>query len=115
VVDAMKTKILTEVVGGHVLGAIINRVIMDDPGLVSQKMEKVLGVRVIGTIPEDPNVRLAASAKTPIVIKYSQSPASIAIKGIAAELAGVSYKETAGTTREGFIDRFAKALFRGKK
>ena len=88
---------------------------MDNPEFVSQKMEKVLGVRVIGTIPEDPNVRLAASYKTPIVIKYPSSVASIAIKRIAAELAGVSYQETAATTREGFIDRFAKAVFRGKK
>jgi septum site-determining protein MinD len=115
VVDGMKTKILTEVVGGHVLGAIINRVIGDNPDFVTQKMEKVLGVRVIGTIPEDPNVRLAASYKTPIVIKYPASPASIAIKSIAADLAGISYKETAEPAREGFIDRFTKALFRGKK
>jgi len=115
VVDAMKTKILTEVVGGHVLGAIINRAVMDNPDFVSQKMEKILGVRVIGTIPEDPNVRLAASYKTPIVIRYPASAASIAIKRIAAELAGISYKETTETTKEGFIDRFAKALFRGKK
>lgn len=115
VVDAMKTKILTEVVGGHVLGAIINRVIADNPEFVTQKIEKVLGVRVIGSIPEDPNVRLAASYKIPLVIKYPSSGASVAIKRIAADLAGVVYKDTADTRKEGFIDRFSKALFKGKK
>jgi septum site-determining protein MinD len=115
VVDALKTKILTEVVGGHVMGAIVNRVGAENPEVVTQKMEKVLGVRVIGIIPEDPNVRTAASYKTPVVIKYPSSNATIALKRIASAIAGVSYSESPTVTTEGFIDRFAKALFRGRK
>ncbi len=69
IVDALKTKILTEVVGGHVLSSIINRVDQDKSDIITKKMEKVLGVKVLGVIPEDPNVRRAASAKVPIVIK----------------------------------------------
>ncbi|MEN6443690.1 MAG: cell division ATPase MinD [Methanoregula sp.] len=115
IVDALKTKILTEVVGGHVLGSIINRVDQDKTDIITKKMEKVLGVKVIGIIPEDTNVRRAASAKTPIVIKYPDSPASKAIRHIASDLIGVSYKEEQTVqAKEGFIDRFTKALFKKK-
>jgi cell division ATPase MinD, archaeal len=115
IVDALKTKILTEVVGGHVLGVIINRAGVEKPELVSQKMEKVLGVKVIGTIPEDPNIRRAASFKIPVVIKYPGSGSSVAIKKIAASLAGITYDEKSVETKDKFIERFAKVLFRGKK
>jgi septum site-determining protein MinD len=115
IVDALKTKILTEVVGGHVLGSIINRVDQDKTDIITKKMEKVLGVKVIGIIPEDSNVRRASSAKTPIVIKFPQSPASKAIKRIASDLVGVAYKEEkTEEVKEGFIDRFSKALFKKK-
>jgi len=112
IVDALKTKILTEVVGGHVLGSIINRVDQDKTDIITKKMEKVLGVRVLGIIPEDPNVRRASSAKSPIVIKFPQSPASNAIRRIASDLVGVAYKEEKpAETRDSFINRFSKALF----
>ncbi len=115
IVDALKTKILTEVVGGHVLGSIINRVDQDKSDIITKKMEKVLGVKVIGIIPEDANVRRSASAKIPIVIKYPDSPASKAIRRIASDLTGVAYKEEpTSRPKKGFIDRFATALFRKK-
>ncbi|MDD1690658.1 MAG: cell division ATPase MinD [Methanoregula sp.] len=115
IVDALKTKILTEVVGGHVLGCIINRVDQEKTDVITKKMEKVLGVTVIGIIPEDANIRRASSAKTPIVIKFPASPASKAIKRIASDLAGVAYtEEKAQAVREGFIDRFSRVLFKKK-
>lgn len=114
-VDALKTKILTEVVGGHIYGAILNRAGIDKTEFVAQKMEKVLGVKVIGTIPEDPNIRRAASYKTPVVVKYPTSTASRAIKHIAADLAGVDYDEKVEQAKDSFIDRFARALFRGNR
>jgi septum site-determining protein MinD len=115
IVDALKTKILTEVVGGQVLGSIINRVEQDKVDVITKKMEKVLGVKVLGIIPEDPNVRRASAAKTPIVIKFPSSPATLAFKRIASDIVGVAYKEEKGAVqREGFIDRFSKALFKRK-
>ena len=116
IVDALKTKILTEVVGGHVLGTIINRVDQGRIENISRKMEKVLGVKVLGVIPEDPNVRRSSAARSPIVVAYPDSPASKAIRRIAADLIGVAYNDEslATTPREGFIDRFSKALFNRK-
>ncbi|MDI9632459.1 MAG: cell division ATPase MinD [Methanolinea sp.] len=115
IVDALKTKILTEVIGGHVFGVIVNRAGIERSEVMTQKMEKVLGVRVIGTVPEDPNIRKATSYKTPVVIKFPASPASVAFRNIAAELAGIPTEQREGIGRESFIDRFSKVLFRGKK
>jgi septum site-determining protein MinD len=116
IVDALKTRILTELVGGHVLGSIINRVDLEKPETMIKKMEKVLGVKVIGIIPEDPNVRRAGSARTPLVIKYPTSPASKAFRRIASGLIGVTYKDDGEEKqKERFIERFTKALFTKKK
>jgi septum site-determining protein MinD len=116
IVDALKTKILTEVVGGHVKGAIINRVDPDKADIITRKMEKVLGVSIIGIIPEDPNIRRSSSSKTPIVIKFPNSPAAKAFHKIASDLIGIAYKdEEVVPAKEGFIDRFTKALFRKKQ
>jgi len=116
IVDALKTKILTEVVGGHVLGTIINRVDQENNEAISKKMEKVLGVKVIGIIPEDTNVRRAAAARSPIITTYPDSPASKAIHRIASSLVGVAYvdKTPTQTQKEGFIERFSKVLFKKK-
>ncbi|MFA4861072.1 cell division ATPase MinD [Methanoregula sp.] len=116
IVDALKTKILTEVVGGHIKGAIINRVDPDKTEVITRKMEKVLGVRVLGIIPEDPNIRRSSSSKIPIVIRYPASPAAKAIRRIASDMIGVAYKEEETVVvKEGFIDRFTKALFKKKQ
>jgi septum site-determining protein MinD len=115
IVDAMKTKILTEVVGGHVYGTIVNRASSETTTVMSQKMEKILGTRVIGTVPEDQNIRKAASAKTPVVIKYPTSTSSIAIRKIAAGLGGITYDKDKMEPKESFVNRFSKVLFRGRK
>jgi septum site-determining protein MinD len=117
IVDALKTKILTELVGGHVSGAILNRATLENTEMSKEKMEKVLGVDVIGIIPEDSNVRRSSAHKTPITIKYPHSEASIAIKKVAADISGSGYVEDISpeASTEGFLDRLARSLFRGKK
>jgi septum site-determining protein MinD len=78
-------------------------------------MEKVLGVKVLGIIPDDPNVRRAGSARIPLVIKFPTSPASKAFRRIASGLIGVAYKDDgSGEKKEKFIERFTKALFTKK-
>ncbi len=114
IVDAMKTKILAEVVGGHVRGVIVNRATSESAATVSQKMEKVLGARVIGLVPEDQNVRRAASAKVPVVIKYPTSGSSVAVRRIAAGLAGITIDRELMEPKSTFIERFTK-VFRGKR
>lgn len=115
-VDALKTKILTELIGGHVMGAILNRATLENTEVSVHKIEEVLGVKVIGLIPEDPNVRRAAAYKTPIVIKYPDSSASKEIGRIAAKIIGKEYPETkTEISGDKFIDRLAKTLVKGGK
>ncbi|MEN6610238.1 MAG: cell division ATPase MinD [Methanoregulaceae archaeon] len=114
-VDSLKTKILTEVVGGHVLGAVINRVENGGDKEIRTRIEKLLGVPVIAIIPEDPTVKKAAAAKTPEVLAYPASPAAKALAGLASHLSGTpDIPAAAEQSRGNFIDRFTKALFRKK-
>ncbi|MDD1675110.1 MAG: septum site-determining protein MinD, partial [Methanomicrobiales archaeon] len=64
---------------------------------------------------EDANIRRAAAYKTPVVVKYPTSDAARAFKRIASNLAGVRYEESSASSTDGFLDRFAKVLFRGKR
>ncbi|TAJ44843.1 cell division ATPase MinD [Methanofollis fontis] len=113
--DALKTKILTEMVGGKVYGAIINRSGMENTEIRRHSVEDVLGVRVIDMIPEDPNVRRSTAYKTPVVIKYPASESSRAFRRIAADIAGMQYEEETEERKQNFIDRLAHTLFGGAR
>jgi septum site-determining protein MinD len=115
IVDALKTKVLTEVVGGHVAAAILNRAGSEHTELIQNKLEKTLGVKLIGIIPEDPNVRVAAVYKTPVVMKFPGSEASRAFRKIAAHIAGIAPEESVAAATDGFVSRFVKILFKGAK
>jgi septum site-determining protein MinD len=111
--DALKTKILCEVMGGRVYGALLNRAGMEHTELRSQSIEDVLGVEVIDVIPEDSSVRRAAAYKTPCVLKYPSAEASRAFSRIAAHITGTEYQDLEdGKVHEGFVDRLARAVFR---
>lgn len=115
IVDSLKTKILTETIGGHIEGAIVNRVAGATGEFSHTQMEKLLGVRVLGIVPEDQNVRRASAGRSPVVVKYPTSEASKAFKRISADIAGIEYVEDeAPAPREGFVERLARALFRVK-
>jgi septum site-determining protein MinD len=114
--DSLKTKILTEMLGGEVGGAILNRAGMERTEINKHKVSDLLGVKVLEMIPEDPNVRRSAAFKTPIVIKTPNSPAAIAFQRLAAQLAGAEFVEPTDESRarEGFAGRLARVLFGGK-
>ncbi|WP_321506736.1 cell division ATPase MinD [uncultured Methanoregula sp.] len=111
--DALKTKILCEVMGGKVYGAILNRAGSEHTELRSQSVEDVLGVRVIDVVPEDASVRRAAAYKMPCVLKYPNTDASRAFRRIAAGICGIEYEDKELRHKEeGFVDRLARAVFR---
>jgi septum site-determining protein MinD len=106
--DAVKTKVLTEMVGGSVGGIVLNRA-------SAEKTGDIMGVKVLEVIPEDPSVRRAAAFKTPVVVKYPDSPAANAYKRLAGKLTGTRKEDAAlkAARGEGFIDRLARSLFKG--
>ncbi|NOR59198.1 MAG: AAA family ATPase [Methanosarcinales archaeon] len=115
--DALKTKVLTEMLGGGIGGAILNRAGMERTEINRQKVADLLGVEVIEMVPEDSNIRRSAAFKTPIVIKTPNSPAAVAFKRLAARVSGNDFIEPVEgeeENEEGFVGRLARVLFGGK-
>ncbi|MEI8330227.1 MAG: cell division ATPase MinD [Methanomicrobiales archaeon] len=82
--DALENKILCEVMGGRVYGAIQNRAWLEHVEMRYQSVKEVPRVRVIGVVLEDASVRWAAAYISPCVLKYPQTDAYWAFKRIAA-------------------------------
>lgn len=112
IVDALKIKVLTETIGGTIGGAILNRMALEETEMTRKKIEKILGVSIIDTVPEDANIRRAAAAKIPVVVRSPDSESSKAFRRIAANLAGIPVKEEPQKVQERFVERLARALFR---
>ncbi len=117
IVDALKTKMLTEMIGGTIRGAILNRVSNVDDNMTKEQIEKMLGVKVIGMVPEDANIRRSSAARAPVVVKFPSSHAAKAFRKIARDIAGVQENEEDKSVetenKEGFVERLARALFPG--
>ncbi len=114
--DALKTKAITEMLGRTVEGAILNRAELEKTELNRNKVSEILGLKVLELIPEDVNVRRAAAFKVPAVIRTPTSPAPIAFRRLAAQLAGETFVETAiKGEKENFVERLARSVFGGRK
>ncbi len=110
--DAIKTKTLAELLGKTVEGVILNCTKLEKTEINRNKVQELLGVQVLETIPEDANVRHSAALKIPVVARIPNSPASIAFRRLAARIAGEKFIEPK-ETRSFF--GFAKKIFGGKK
>lgn len=114
--DALKTKALTEMLGRPIEGAILNRAELEKTELNRNKVSELLGVKILEIIPEDVNVRRAAAFKVPVVIRAPTSPASIAFRKLAAQIAGEKFTETVIKGEgENFVERLARSVFGGRK
>ncbi|MBU7046683.1 MAG: P-loop NTPase [Theionarchaea archaeon] len=109
--DALKTKIMTEMVGSRVSGAILNRANFEKTDLSMREVEKILGVKILEVIPEDPEVRRSTAFKTPIVIRSEDSPASVAYRRLASKMVGERFVEPEAEREEGVVGRFVRSIF----
>lgn len=89
--DALKLSMIAEKHGTHNLGIVVNRIKRESHEVPLDHIEKMLGLPVIGRIPEDREVRKAIALKEPVVSYNPGSPASQHIKAIAANLIGEEY------------------------
>jgi len=114
ITDALKTKLMAEIVGSRVKGVVINRIMGTKGELAASKIEDLLEVEVLGAIPNDRSVTKAVAFKVPVVVREPGSPAAKRIKVIARKLAKVETSEDSedGKRREKheFIERFLKAF-----
>jgi septum site-determining protein MinD len=109
--DALKTKIMTEMVGSRVAGAILNRANFEQTDLSRREIEKILGVRIIAVIPDDAEVRRAAAFKTPVVIRLPNTPASVAFRRLASDMVGEKFVEPKKAEEEGVVGKFVRSIF----
>ena len=91
VTDAFKLTLLAKKYYTHNLGVVVNRVKGETHEIPAEHIEKMLGIPVIGRIPEDREVRKAIALKEPVVVYSPRSPASQHIRAIAANLIGETY------------------------
>lgn len=112
ITDALKTKLLTEIVGRKVKGVVINRALGLKGELGVSKIEELLEVGVLGVIPNDKSIVKAAALKVPVVIKEPDSPAAKKIKEIVKKLTNTepAEEQKGETKKEGFVERLLKSL-----
>ncbi|MDP2846266.1 MAG: cell division ATPase MinD, partial [Candidatus Methanoperedens sp.] len=91
--DALKTKTLAELLGKSVEGVILNRTELEKTEIDRNKVQELIGAKVLEMIPEDANVRRSAAFKVPVVVRTPTSPASIAFRRLAAKIAGEKFIE----------------------
>lgn len=91
VTDALKLGLLAKKSETHNLGVIVNRVKNEYHEVPIEHIEEMLGLPVIGRIPEDREVRKAIALKEPIVSYNPKSRAAQHMKAIAAQLIGEEY------------------------
>ncbi|NIO21475.1 MAG: P-loop NTPase [Candidatus Aenigmarchaeota archaeon] len=91
VTDAMKLGLLAEKFETHNLGVVVNRIKRESHEVPIEHIEEMLGVPVIGRIPEDREVRKSIALKEPIVYHNPRSHAAQHIRSIAAGLIGEEY------------------------
>lgn len=92
VTDAFKLTLLAKKYYTHNLGVVINRIKKETHEIPADHIEKMLGLPVIGKIPEDREVRKAIALKEPVIVYNPKSPASQHIRSLAASLIGETYE-----------------------
>jgi septum site-determining protein MinD len=92
VTDAFKLSMLAKKYFTRNLGVVVNRVRGEAHEIPSEHIERMLGLPIIGEIPEDKQVRKAIALKEPIVIHNPDSPAAQHIRALAASLIGETYR-----------------------
>jgi len=94
--DSRKTIELTDHAGGTVAGLIVTR-IHPDTDVSYDEIADRLELSLLGAIPEDGTARESVYAGTPLVVYEPESPASVAYRRIAADLAGLERPDTSNS------------------
>lgn len=93
VTDALKASKLAQRVGAKPTGVIVNRILGKHHEMTRQEIHGMLDLPIVSEIPEDGNVPASIAARTPLVHYKPNSPASRAMKRLAAHVAGVEIRE----------------------
>ena len=86
--DALRVKMMCEMVDTKLLGAVVNRVGLTKGEVPAREAGSMLDTPVLAVIPEDEEMRKSTSLKVPIVMRKKDNPVSKAIGALARRLAG---------------------------
>lgn len=89
VTDALKIIKLSQELGAHLAGVVVNRRTGAKHELTNREIEAMLELPIVAEIPEDVHVPQAIAAKTPVVHHKPHAPSSHKIRKLAADLIGV--------------------------
>ena len=92
VTDAFKLSMLSKKTGTKNIGVVVNRVKGESHEIPMDHIENLLSLPIIGTIPEDKEVRKSIALKEPVVISNPNSWAAQHFRSVAANLIGEYYK-----------------------
>ena len=118
IADVLKIKLTAQRLGSNPIGVVLNLSTGEKGEIGSDDIMKMLELPVYGVIPFDPEVRRSFMQEKvqPVILRKPNSPASIAIRKIAAKIAGVKIESFyVQEKRKGFLSRLAGLFKRGKK
>jgi septum site-determining protein MinD len=93
IVDTLKSASIAKSYGKSIEGVIVNRVNGKLEKNLEEKIQNTLGMKILAQVPNDPAIAKALTLQTPVVIKYPQSEATLAIKRTAVMIAGMNMPE----------------------
>ncbi|MDD5148570.1 MAG: cell division ATPase MinD [Candidatus ainarchaeum sp.] len=107
VADAIKIKLVAQRLNVNPIGAIINFVRNEKGEIRAQDITKLLELPVLGTVPEDPEIRRSFMQENalPMILHKPNSPASNAIRKIAQKLSGKAVEAESEAKGQGFFSR----------
>jgi septum site-determining protein MinD len=111
VTDALKTIDVAEKFQKKIRGVILNKVTRSPYELTEEEIESTLGYRVLANIPFDKRVPQSIAMRTPVVQAFPNSPASVAIRDLAAFMGGRSTREKKVVVPAGLIERIKYVIF----
>jgi septum site-determining protein MinD len=91
--DALKAYEYAKEIGVKPMGVVLNKVKNKDWEMTKENVEDFLELPVIAMIPDDDAVKRSIAMKQPLVYTFPNSPASRAIKKLAASIIGENYRE----------------------
>lgn len=102
IADVLKTKMVAERLGSKPIGIIVNAVYGEKGEIPAEDIMRILELPSFGSVPFDPEVRKSFMQEKvlPVVLRAPNTPASKAIRSVAAKIAGVEWREE---KREGGI------------
>lgn len=86
--DALKTKIVAEHLNVKPIGVIITRTVSKKIDISREKIEALLELPVLATVPEDPEARRSVALGKPVVIHRPESAGAKVFKELAKKLFG---------------------------